>query len=327
MIWPRQIADVAANATLSEDSTVTLSTPSTSNTNQHVRFDSLPTPASRFSCVADFLEHLEPEDCHHQTQSPLFGNLPAELRIMIFEFVLQPHENRSHAFGINQSFWHPDFMAPTTFSLGLLRVCRHIYLETSPLALKNVELHCFASVSNKVWRLYGPFCGDLRPLVESINRMPANQFKQLTRLHYHAHSSDWASASSFRFLLRDYNLPIKKATISFGSSSWSTLNSARPQVNVHSDPVRGIELPNSLDEFVVNFNAKDEKKKELEVVFAYVVNWKRVRKDGMFLTLTTTSPCFRSWMKVEKVAGSEEPAQMVTFTTGTLTWRCSRSQQ
>jgi hypothetical protein len=90
------------------------------------------------------LDALTYDDCHHQEESPLFNNLPGELRNEIFRWVLVQYEDANEDQRYNEdSYWYrPGFYGPHKSSSALLRTCRLAYCEGRRVIMKEAE-HAF----------------------------------------------------------------------------------------------------------------------------------------------------------------------------------------
>jgi hypothetical protein len=296
--------------------------------NRSADIDTRPRYLEKLSSPASFLQSLTPEDCHRQEQSPLFGRLPAELRNAIFEHAISPYEDLARPFDTSSKLWRPGFRGPIVVDLRLLQVCRLAYYETNALALKNVELHCFASTSiaPEKARSYGVTAAELRPLVRRINRMSPRQKMQIKSLHLHPHSFSWTASSSLRFMF-EFDLPIKRVTMSFGSTIWKDWEISSPEVAQLSDPLTNYKLPNTLEEFVLTFDTQEQWKPQLEAVLTAAGRWKRALQNGTLLLLDEKpKPLLHSWKGKAKSSARlrNQPPRTVMFCTGTVTWRRSR---
>ncbi|KAK6596015.1 hypothetical protein H4I95_09931 [Botrytis cinerea] len=75
--------------------------------------------------------HLKPTPPRLQLLSPFYsGILPAEIRTLIFSYVLTPTPIPNTAYDPNTNYARPGFTCRTQLHLSLLRTCRRIYLET-----------------------------------------------------------------------------------------------------------------------------------------------------------------------------------------------------
>ena len=77
-----------------------------------------------------------------QSQSPLFGILPGEIRNEIFALALVQYEDDTAAYPEDSYWYRPGFKCPRKSSSALLRSCRLAYLEGQKVFLKEAE-HAF----------------------------------------------------------------------------------------------------------------------------------------------------------------------------------------
>ena len=93
------------------------------------------------------LAAVTPGNSHPQTQSPLFSILPAELRSLIFEFVLSQKSDPARP--VRVPLWHhpyeplyrPGHAYRTTLDSSLLLTCRLIYYEAHVIPLRSTTHH------------------------------------------------------------------------------------------------------------------------------------------------------------------------------------------
>lgn len=86
--------------------------------------------------------HQRPHDVNPQSSSPLYDNLPAEIRNQIFNYVLVEEESTDPQMIYPALYNRPGYEAKRTMSIALLSTCRRIYLETYHLPLRMKE-HIF----------------------------------------------------------------------------------------------------------------------------------------------------------------------------------------
>jgi len=82
--------------------------------------------------------YLDLEVCNaeEQFQSRLFSQLPLEVRLMVWKFVLQ--ETDAGDYLNNQLEWRPEFQHLQMVDTALLRTCKRTYVEASHLPLQSV---------------------------------------------------------------------------------------------------------------------------------------------------------------------------------------------
>lgn len=83
-------------------------------------------------------DHLH--KCHQQDQSPLFGQLPKEIRDLIFSFATDQYEDMQNKYSETAFHYRPGNRGPLTTSTSLLSTCRRIWLETSQLPIRKSKI-------------------------------------------------------------------------------------------------------------------------------------------------------------------------------------------
>lgn len=74
-----------------------------------------------------------------QTQSPLWGKLPAEIRNEIFTWALSQYEDLSRAYPEDAYWYRPGFRGPLKSSTALLRTCRLAHQEGRKVFLRGLD--------------------------------------------------------------------------------------------------------------------------------------------------------------------------------------------
>ena len=79
-----------------------------------------------------------------QSQSPLFGKIPGEIRNKIFTYALSIYEDQSRAYDENTSYRRPGYTAPHKIDYTLLQTCQKIYTEAwfVPMTTNMITLDC-----------------------------------------------------------------------------------------------------------------------------------------------------------------------------------------
>ncbi|KAI8962815.1 hypothetical protein F5Y11DRAFT_321697 [Daldinia sp. FL1419] len=70
-----------------------------------------------------------PDSIDSQSQSPLFGRLPRELRDLIWCFSLTRYEDLDQLYDVQKRYARPGQAAPLRIAVQLLRTCRAVYVE------------------------------------------------------------------------------------------------------------------------------------------------------------------------------------------------------
>ena len=89
--------------------------------------------ASTASTHLNFIPH------NYQTQSPLFGVLPGEIRNQIFALALVQYEDDEAAYPKDSYWYRPGFAGPRKSSSALLRTCKLAYHEGKQVFYSEIE--------------------------------------------------------------------------------------------------------------------------------------------------------------------------------------------
>jgi hypothetical protein len=76
---------------------------------------------------------------NYQSQSPLFGLLPGEIRNEIFALTLLQYEDDAAAYPEDSYWYRPGFAGPRKSCSGLLRTCKLAYAEGRQVFLEQLE--------------------------------------------------------------------------------------------------------------------------------------------------------------------------------------------
>lgn len=80
--------------------------------------------------------------CNQQSQSPLFGRFPPEIRNEIFSLALLQYEDVTKPYRKNRERYRPGHRAPHIISTNLLLTCRRIWLEANHWPMEHA-VHSF----------------------------------------------------------------------------------------------------------------------------------------------------------------------------------------
>jgi len=87
---------------------------------------------------------------HDQTDSPLFGLIPAEMRNEIFLLALSSYDDKSRPYPYDAYHSRPGYRYSQRIDTNLLATCRRIYLETYlvPVAVNEHVFWCYRGPTN-----------------------------------------------------------------------------------------------------------------------------------------------------------------------------------
>jgi hypothetical protein len=95
---------------------------------------------TRFTTTADTMAtNLAFPVNNYQSQSPLFGLLPGEIRNEIFALALLQYESDAAAYPKDSYWYRPGFAGPRRSCSGLLRTCKLAYAEGRQVFLDQLE--------------------------------------------------------------------------------------------------------------------------------------------------------------------------------------------
>ena len=77
---------------------------------------------------------------HPQSQSPLFGKIPGEIRNEIFSLALQEYVDPENLYGREEYCTRPGYEGNKRIDVALLRTCKLIWSETRGIPEKNTEI-------------------------------------------------------------------------------------------------------------------------------------------------------------------------------------------
>lgn len=97
---------------------------------------------ARMAAIQGNLHALTYENCDPQDRSPLFTDLPGELRNEIFRHALVQYEDQERAYNQTSYFYRPGFRGPRKATSALLSTCKLVYLEARRVIMKEAE-HSF----------------------------------------------------------------------------------------------------------------------------------------------------------------------------------------
>ena len=139
--------------------------------------------------------------CHPQDQSPLFTQLPRELRDLIWAFATAPTNDKDHAYDAHEFYYRPGHVARLKTEGNLLLTCRRAWLEAHALPMLQAE-HSF-------W--YDRPAPDARSK-EWMAGLTALNRKDFGTLHLYAQMCNIERLTARAGDLKGYFLPSNKST-------------------------------------------------------------------------------------------------------------------
>jgi hypothetical protein len=254
-----------------------------------------------------------------QSQSPLWGKLPAEVRNQIFELALSFFDDTTKP--IDQWFdnWRPEYQYASKVDLSLLLTCRRAYFEANamPLSIATVQIY------EHLWSaggLYGDRNDDLlrrNPLLvhamggfsKLMHSLSNKQREQLKRVHFFV----WSGRNPQLARIKTYHpfapiqmvITLGREYFRIGGARW--IDDSDAFFEPHS--IRQLKenfadakcLPPSLQVLIVELECQDRKEQRLRQLAMQVKEWEVFLKGGKQLTYANTKEM--TWQGQEKVYG------------------------
>ncbi|KAF2457492.1 hypothetical protein BDY21DRAFT_274175, partial [Lineolata rhizophorae] len=206
---------------------------------------------------------------HPQTQSPLFGVIPAEIRNLIYEFTLAQAEDGEH-YPPNAYYYRPGYRRRGRVHAQLLLTCRRVYGETHGLPMR-LATHPF-------WHSRGPPHAYRLKLLNFLRLTPKNLrdlehvqfFTQLWWLEQGKLSADYLNQPRFQ---------PRRITITIRHSDWWywEKDHALKIEDAWVDRFRG---PATLRLLTMEFETIERKAGQLDnIVAKQVPKWKFKRRN------------------------------------------------
>ncbi|KAK6528522.1 hypothetical protein TWF281_009763 [Arthrobotrys megalospora] len=272
-----------------------------------------------------------------QSSSPLFS-LPGELRNLIWEYVLTPYNDPTRAYPSSTCYARPDFFAPLTSSVSLLRTCKAIYFETWYLPWTTAELCFYLTV-------------DVRrpPRVETVENVQralrhlnnTNVDTTINHVRVFAQLCSLEDGMRLQYLLNMEHFKPKTITVTIRHTDfWYWENDESLRVGGYW--VGACRFPESVEKVRVEFESLERKKGQVdEIAQQAVERWEFCRKDGRKLSAVTGKTedgKVEGEVKVMKWTGSsswqgirwirdEVEQGKLNYYVKTVTWRVKREDK
>ncbi|KAF7869842.1 hypothetical protein EAF04_004626 [Stromatinia cepivora] len=254
--------------------------------------------------------HLKPTTPRLQILTPFYsGIIPAEVRFLIFSYVLTPTPIPDTQYDPNTHYTRPGFTCRTKLHTSLLRTCRRIYLETYHLPP--------ASIPHVFWHARYP--PSLAPN-DYFSRLPDYQLALARSIHLHTQLY-WLQDSFPRLTSRSFlqNITSLKITIRRGDWWWNerneplAINPCRGNADIfqmrqemecsrRGEPSNwlagkwGTALTHmsKLEVFEMEFETSEEKREELRTIVEWARTWEfPMGERGVLSTLKNPDPRVR----------------------------------
>ena len=260
---------------------------------------------------------IDTSNANPQTQSPLFGRIPGEIRDHIFDLALTAYSGKQEPFEKNAYYYRPGFRyADQKIDNALLCTCRQIYREACQVPAQNYE--------NVEWGR--PERGLPAPLASRFARAGAN-CPWLKSLHLFTQQTwletNWLNAARNIALRRYPNLQHLRMTIRHSDWWWwensaplvldakRKGNNGQPSAvghSVASDEFQpwswGLQFSafKGLKTFELELETVEGKRKELDEIVIRAAGWRFPLKDDNVLVLNPTRTRRTGWhgLKIRK---------------------------
>ena len=254
---------------------------------------------------------FDTNDANPQTESPLFGRIPGEIRDHIFDLALTAYSGKQEPFEKNAYYYRPGFRyADQKIDIALLCTCRQIYREACQVPAQNYE-----SVE---W--HQPGRGLPAPLARRFARAGAN-FPCLNSLHlftqqFWLEDSSWRNAARNIAQRRHPNLRQLRITIRHSDWWWWETSAplvldakrkgkqGQPSAMGHSTASDGFHVQSwgqqfsyfkRLKTFELELETVEGKCKELDEIVIRAADWRFPLGDGNVLVLNPTRTRRTGW--------------------------------
>ncbi|ORY19690.1 hypothetical protein BCR34DRAFT_551521 [Clohesyomyces aquaticus] len=244
----------------------------------------------------ELLQKSAEKDHHPQTQSPLFGKLPAEIRNEIFALTVTEDEDLSKPYGRQTYYWRPEFRGPRRFNVALLRTCKRIWLETRPLPhklLRNLPWAFFLAEENRrppEYRDKGP-----RQL-ERAQKFLTTQWQALETIQIFLQGLTKGNIEGF---FREPLLQPSTIIFTIRYTDWLYWES-QYRLGLDSRQMRWTRLPDTVTKVVMEFEIIQSREQELNNLIAELTRleerYRWYRRDRKSLRiLNSKKPCVKEW--------------------------------
>ncbi|KAF2022358.1 hypothetical protein BU24DRAFT_447147 [Aaosphaeria arxii CBS 175.79] len=228
-----------------------------------------------------------------QLQSPLFSQIPAELRNHIFKLALQPYQDPLDFYPRETYYTRPGTLGKSRIATELLCTCKRIYLETKDLPPQHdTTVTFYGGESERVPRHYISV-GDM--LVPTwFQKLSASQVGEIQHLRLvsqlYAFKAMCSAVFFDPFSREDKRGALAPSTVTI-TIRYTDFWGWEHDVMLH---LRGLDptslvVPESVTKIELELEQREGKREDLEGIIAGIPeekeHWKFKRKDGRFLVV------------------------------------------
>jgi hypothetical protein len=121
---------------------------------------------------------------NYQETSPLFADIPSEIRNSIFELALTADYDETRPYRADRAFYRPGYLCHTKINCSLLLTCKRAYLESRSLPL-SVNEHVFW-LFNGPWKSIGKKSWHTANWAQWYSRLNQDQQNSIGEVHIFA---------------------------------------------------------------------------------------------------------------------------------------------
>ncbi|KAK5049985.1 hypothetical protein LTR84_004104 [Exophiala bonariae] len=259
---------------------------------------------------------LLPNTIDHQEDSPLFSDLPSEIRNTIFELALTAQHDEKRPYRADRAFYRPGYLAHTQINCSLLLTCKRAYFEARLFPLSANE-HVFW-LFNGPWKSIGKQSRHTANWAAWYSRLNEDQKTSIGEIHIFVQQFHLEALGN-RGDIGPLDLSAKRLHLTLRHSDWwsweSPPNSSdrlgicpwRTERTSHHQTIAEPEQPDinyirermtpetwggqlsqvkGLEVLEIEFETDLNKKEQLEVVVARAKHWKFPLANGTVLEWT-----------------------------------------
>lgn len=232
------------------------------------------------------LADIEPNNSHSQTQSPLFSVLPAEIRMLIYQYAIVQVTDLFRPIKIYGlcPLYRPGHDRCTNISTSLLHTCRLIYYETHAIPLRSTTHHLNPD--------------DIRSGFHRDDIKLQHITKQRGVDMYHLHCEFVnLDARNFSHFFQSH-LKWRKVTWTIRTYLWSRLRSEDNAIGGLVDILKAVVLPDSCQEVNLELDSRDEVPETWPSLCSLADSCEQIafrRSDGSYLGFHSDAALLYTW--------------------------------
>lgn len=234
---------------------------------------------------------------NEQSQSPLFGKLPGEIRNRIFELALTQYESTDEAYKPDAYYKRPGHNGRIRLHTALLCTCRKIFAEARHLPAQTAMLHLWFEGSER----RPPHCdnGYYNRSIEFYNFAgcrTAQVFAQSFWLEGFGLNKWFSPLPRDRKLSKIYRMEqLAELTVTIRHTDWWDWEHNAP-LRIQERWIAGFKAPKTLKSFNLELEVPQRKKNELDSIINFLVkDWTFKREDDVVFATKHNEPVVTTW--------------------------------